>query len=164
MPLRQLLKLEERLLWDLHFVDVQNINDRLQWLKDDIVDWLLVFDHLQELHDPAEWIIHKNFISSDSLDEVVIVAFNKFNLQPLVGLCDEVLEFVESVDQMLQLMFLERPAPPLDGVQKCLERSISSKLNKKNEVTCFRGRMSALNHFSKILTFSSCSAVSWIPS
>ena len=54
MPLRQLLKLEERLLWDFHFIDVQNINDRLQWLKDDIVDWLLVFDHLQELHDPAE--------------------------------------------------------------------------------------------------------------
>ena len=120
MPLRQLLKLEERLLWDFHFVDVQNINDFLQWLKYDIVDWLLVFDHLQELHDPAEWIIHKHFISSDSLDQVIIVAFNKLNLQPLVSLGDEVFEFIESVDQVFQLMLLEGPAPTLDRVQKCL--------------------------------------------
>ena len=119
-PLGQLLQLEKRLLGDLNFVDVQNINDGLQWLENDIIDWLLVFDHLQELHDPAEWIISKHFISSDSLDEVVIVAFNKLNLQPLVSLGDEVFEFIESVDQVFQLMLLEGPAPTLDGVQKCL--------------------------------------------
>ena len=133
-PLGQLLQLEKRLLGDLNFVDVQNINDGLQWLENDIIDWLLVFDHLQELHDPAEWIISKHFISSDSLDEVVIVAFNKLNLQPLVSLGDEVFEFIESVDQVFQLMLLEGPAPTLDGVQKCLERSISSKLNKKTKL------------------------------
>ena len=55
-----------------------------------------------------------------SLDQVVIVAFNKFNLQPLVSLGDEIFECVESVDQVFQLMLLEGPAPTLDGVQKCL--------------------------------------------
>ena len=61
-PLGQLLQLEKRLLGDLNFVDVQNINDSLQWLENDIIDWLLVFDHLQKLHDPAEKLVSRQNI------------------------------------------------------------------------------------------------------
>ena len=45
-PLRELLQLKKRLLWNLDFVDVQNIDDSLQRLEDHVIHWLFVLHHL----------------------------------------------------------------------------------------------------------------------
>ena len=55
------------------------------------------------------------------LDQAIVVALRNLNFE--AGICadDELLEFIEAVDDVVQLVLLESPAPSLDCVQKSLD-------------------------------------------
>ena len=55
------------------------------------------------------------------LDQAIVVAL--WNLSFKAGICadNELLELIEAVDDVVQLVLLESPAPSLDCVQKSLD-------------------------------------------
>ena len=55
------------------------------------------------------------------LDQAIVVALRNLNFQAGIRADDELLELIEAVDDVVQLVLLESPAPSLDCVQKSLD-------------------------------------------
>ena len=55
------------------------------------------------------------------LDQAIVVALRNLDFQACICADNELLELIEAVDDVVELMFLESPAPSLDCVQKCLD-------------------------------------------
>lgn len=55
------------------------------------------------------------------LDQAIVVALRNLDFQTGVCANNELLELIEAVDDVVQLVLLESPAPPLDCVQKSLD-------------------------------------------
>ena len=55
------------------------------------------------------------------LDQAIVVALRNLDFQACICADNELLELIEAVDDVVQLVLLESPAPPLDCVQKSLD-------------------------------------------